>query len=91
MTPFANRAHDPATYKMGCHECEQLRVAFSRVVEKNRSLLAEYTDSVMRRDYAETDRIRFALLDVEQKRREARIRLLAHDETHNDSFAVAKA
>ena len=76
---------------MGCHECEELRNAFNRVIENNQALLSEFKDAMMRRDHAGTDRLRLALLEIEEKRRDARIRLLAHEATHDNAFAVARA
>ena len=73
---------------MGCPECDRLRNHFNAVIQKNRQLLSEFEASILNRDSAEIERLRLALLDIEEKRRETRVSLLAHDATHEGKSAA---
>jgi hypothetical protein len=72
---------------MGCHECERLRNEFSAVMAENRELLEAFEAAMLDTNRAEIDRLRLAILDIEEKRREARVRLLTHDATHREMAA----
>jgi hypothetical protein len=73
---------------MGCYECERLRNEFNAIIQRNAELLGEFQAAVMDLNKIQIDRLRLALLDAEEKRREARIALLAHDATHRTMSAA---
>ena len=68
---------------MGCCECEHLRREFTLVINRNATLLAEFEMSIINREIEESERLRLALADIEEERRKARLRLLAHETTHH--------
>ena len=74
---------------MGCPQCEHLQSKFNAVIRRNRALLDELETAMMDLNHAEIERLRLALLDIEESRRETRIALLAHDATHRVKAATA--
>jgi hypothetical protein len=73
---------------MGCHECQRLRNEFNAVIERNAELLGAFQAAMMDLNQAEITRLRLALLDIEESRREARVALLTHDATHRTMSAA---
>ena len=67
---------------MTCSECDRLRAAFQRTVQRNIELLEEYTPAVLKHDEARVRSLREQLTDVEARRREARLKLELHEEAH---------
>jgi hypothetical protein len=67
---------------MGCHECEGLQERFDSVVEENAEILRKFQAAVLNHDQPAIDYFRLLLLDVEERRRETRVEMLSHRETH---------
>jgi len=74
---------------MGCPHCERLQSEFNAVIRRNRALLNELETAMMALNRVEIERVRLALLDIEESRRETRIALLAHEATHRAKAATA--
>jgi hypothetical protein len=67
---------------MVCHECDRVQRLFDAVVQKNIETLRKFHAAIFNHDYPAIDHFRLALLDVEEKRRETRVKLLEHLATH---------
>ena len=77
--------------KVECLECGRLRESFDRIVRQNIALLERFTPTVFLRKDDEIEAIRLGLLDIEARRREARLKLMAHQATHDAANEVKKS
>jgi hypothetical protein len=62
---------------------------FQDIVRRNVELLAKFQTAVFDREDARIERLRLALIEIEERRRETRIRLMTHDATHQKRAATA--
>jgi hypothetical protein len=74
-----------------CLECGRLRESFDRIVRQNIALLERFTPTVFLRKDDEIEAIRLGLLDIEARRREARLKLMAHQATHDAAIEAKKS
>jgi hypothetical protein len=65
-----------------CSDCERLRIHFDRMVRRNQDILREYEAALVSRRTERIEIARAELHEVEALRREARLKLDAHQATH---------
>lgn len=75
---------------MECLECGRLRESNDRIVRQNIAL-ERFTPTVFLRKDDEIEAIRLGLLDIEARRREARLKLMAHQATHDAAIEAKKS
>ena len=76
---------------MDCPHCHRLRDAFDDIVKRNIALLEEFTPAVLKRENERIETIRQELSDIEARRREARLKLMAHQSSHDHAVAAGGA
>jgi hypothetical protein len=74
---------------MDCSDCDQLQKTFQDIVRRNIELLAKFQTALFDRDDTRIERLRLALIEIEERRRETRIKLMAHQAVHGKKKTAA--